>query len=202
MSTWISKVAAQSFCGAAALLALAACDLASFGGTTRVALFDGAMTLAAPPGYCIDPAAVQTSGDTVVAVMGRCASTSTVTPGLLTVSVGQPGSAGVMTAGGAALAAFFTSTEGRRVLSRNGRAQDVQVRQAIGRPDAFVMRLTDRAVGDYWRAVTGIGGRLVTISATGAEGAPLSPEAGRKLVEAAALALRRANPAALPANTP
>ena len=197
MSTWISRTVS-----AAALLALAACDLASFGGTTRVALFDGAMTLAAPPGYCIDPAAVQKSGDTVVAVLGRCASTSTVTPGLLTVSVGQPGSAGVMTAGGAALSTFFTSPEGRRVLSRNGRARDVQVRQVVGRPDAFLMRLTDRTVGDYWRAVTGIGGRLVTISATGAEGTPLSPEAGRKLVEAAVLALRRANPAALPANTP
>ena len=187
---------------AAALLALAACDLASFGGTTRVALFEGAMTLAAPPGYCIDPAAVQKSGDTVVAVLGRCASTSTVTPGLLTISVGQPGSAGVMAAGGPALAAFFTSTEGRRVLSRSGRAQDVQVRQAVGRPDAFLMRLTDRAVGDYWRAVTGIGGRLVTISATGAEGTPLAPEAGRKLVDAAVLALRMANPSALPANPP
>ena len=88
------------------------------------------------------------------------------------------------------------------MLSRNGRAQDVQVRQAVGRPDAFLMRLTDRAVGDYWRAVTGIGGRLVTISATGAEGTPLSPEEGRKLVDAAVLALRTANPAALPANTP
>jgi hypothetical protein len=192
MSTWISKGLP-----AAALLALAACDLASFGGTTRVALFDGAMTLAAPAGYCIDPAAVQQSGDTVVAVLGRCAATSTATPGLLTVSVGQPGSAGVVTAGGEALAAFFTSTEGRRVLSRDGRAQDVQVRQAVGRPDAFVMRITDRAVGDYWRAVTGIGGRLVTISATGAEAAPLSPEAGRTLVDAAVSALRAANPAAL-----
>ena len=160
------------------------------------------MTLAAPPGYCIDPAAVQKSGDTVVAVLGRCASISTVTPGLLTISVGQPGSAGVMAAGGEALAAFFASTEGRRVLSRSGRAQDVQLRQAVGSKDAFVMRLTDRAVGDYWRAVTGIGGRLVTISATGAEGTPLAPEAGRKLVDAAVLALRMANPAALLANTP
>ena len=192
MSTWIS-----SGLRLAALLILAACDLASFGGTTRVALFDGAMTLAAPPGYCIDAGAVQTAGDTVVAVLGRCAATSTVTPGLLTVSVGPAGSAGVMAAGGAALAAFFTSREGRRVLSRNGRAQDVQVRQAIGGEDAFLMWLTDRAVGDYWRAVTGIGGRLVTLSATGPEGAPLSPEAGRNLVEAGVQALRRANPAAI-----
>jgi hypothetical protein len=191
MSTWISKALP------AALLALAACDLASFGGTTRVAIFDGAMTLAAPSGYCIDEGAVHQAGDAVVAVLGRCASTSSATPGLLTVSVGPPGSAGVVTAGGAALAAFFTSAEGRRVLSRDGRAQDVQVRQAVGRPDAFLMRITDRAVGDYWRAVTGIGGRLVTISATGAEGAPLSPEAGRQLVDAAVAALRSANPAAL-----
>jgi hypothetical protein len=197
MSTWISRALT-----AAALLALAACDLASFGGTTKVALFDGTMTLAAPSGYCIDPAAVHQAGDAVVAVLGRCAATSTATPGLLTVSVGQPGSAGVMTAGGAALAAFFTSTEGRRVLSRSGKAQDVQVRQAVGRPDAFVMRVTDRAVGDYWRAVTGIGGRLVTISATGAEGAPLAPEAGRALVDAAVAAMRAANPGAMPPIAP
>jgi hypothetical protein len=58
----------------------------------------------------------------------------------------------------------------------------------------LLLHLMDRDAGEYWRAVVGVRGRLVTISALGAEGAPLSPEAGRKLVDQTIDALIRANP--------
>ena len=81
-----------------------------------------------------------------------------------------------MAAGGEALVAFFQSDEGRAMLSREGRADDVQVREAVGVGDAFLMHVADRAVGDYWRALAGVRGRLVTISASGPEGQALQIE--------------------------
>lgn len=99
-----------------------------------------------------------------------------------------------MGAGGAELAGYFTSRDGRAALSREGRAADVAVLEAVGSGEAFLLHVRDRAVGDYWRAVTGIRGRLVTVSASGPEGQALSEGEGRALVEAAVAALRRANP--------
>jgi len=184
---------------------LAGCELtdpALLAGPQRVGLLNGALTVAAPRGYCVDRAAIRQERDTAVVLIGRCRSDGSAqlqVPAVVTVSVGQGGSAGVMTAGGAALSAFFTSTEGRAVLARSGRAADVRVLQARGRADAFVMQLSDRQVGVYWRAVTGIGGRLVTVSAAGPDtsaegGVALSPQAGLALVDATLLALRAANP--------
>lgn len=163
------------------------------GGLRSVALLDGALIAAAPAGYCLAPGAGRRSGDGAVVLMGRCSATSTAEPAVLTLSVGPAGSAGAMTAGGAGLAAYFTSAEGRAALSREGRAGDVVVLEAVGSGEAFLLHVRDRAVGDYWRAVTGIRGRLVTVSASRPDGEALAEGKGRALVEAAVAALRRAN---------
>jgi len=129
-----------------------------------------------------------------VVIMGRCSAAGTAEPAVVTLTVGQAGSAGAMAGGGAALAEFFTSEAGRTALSRSGQAADVQVLSAAGVDDAFVMQVRDRLVGDYWRGIAGLRGRLLTVTATGtAEDAPLSAEKGRALVQATLAALRRAN---------
>ncbi len=186
MSIWISKAA---LCG---LILLAACQGVAPTGRTAPVL-DGAFAVAVPQGYCIDRSTIRESDDTAVVLMGRCSDASTALPAVLTLSVAQAGSAGVMADGGAALAAFFTSAQGRATLARSGRAQDVTVVTAKGAADAFVMRVQDRAVGDYWRAIVGLRGRLVTVSASGTGDAPLPPEEGRKLLDKALGALRAAN---------
>ncbi|MGL6211529.1 MAG: cation transport ATPase, partial [Paracoccaceae bacterium] len=68
--------------------------------------------------------------------------------------------------------------------------------EAIGVGNSLLLHVSDRAVGEYWRALVGVRGRLVTVSASGAEGAPLDPAAGRKLLDATLIALEGANPAA------
>lgn len=186
--------------GMAALgLLLAGCVVPG-GGIRSVALLDGAVVAAAPAGYCIAPGAGQRGEDSAVVLMGRCSDRSEADPAVLTLSVGAAGSAGAMAAGGAALADFFRSGEGRAMLSRAGRAADVRVLEAVGRADAFFLHVEDAAVGDYWRALTGIRGRLVTVSVAGPEGQDLPEGKGRTLVEDAVAALRRANPA--PASAP
>ena len=178
--------------GLLGVLLLAGC-VTGGAGPRSVALLDGAIVAAAPAGYCLAPGAGRRSDDGAVVLMGRCTATSGADPAVLTLSVGPAGSAGAMAAGGEGLAAYFTSTEGRGALSRRGRADDVSVLAAVGEAEAFLLHVRDAAVGDYWRAVTGIRGRLVTVSASGPEGQALPEGKGRALVEAAVAALRRAN---------
>lgn len=183
-------------CGWLALL-LPACTLDAGYGTARSApVLGGAVQVGIPPGYCIDTKASRASKDSAVILMGRCTDAVRAKPALVTVSIGPSGSAGVMTAGGPALAAFFKTQQGRALLSRDGRASDVRILTALTAGDAFLLRLTDRAVGDYWRAAIGIKGRLVTISATGTEALSLAPDDGRALVDATLKAMQRANGAA------
>jgi len=175
-------------------LTLAGCVVPG-GGIRSVALLEGAVIAAAPAGYCIAPGAGRRGEDSAVVLMGRCSAGSEADPAVLTLSVGAAGSAGAMAAGGEALVAFFRSDEGRAMLSRAGRAGDVRVLEAVGMDNAFLLHVEDRAVGTYWRALAGVRGRLVTISAAGPEGEALPEGKGRALVEAALAALRRANAA-------
>jgi len=174
-------------------VALAGC-VAPGGGIRSVPLLDGAVTAVAPSGYCIAPGAGRRAGDSAVVLMGRCSQRSEADPAVLTLSVGDAGSAGAMAAGGEALAGYFTSEEGKAAISRDGRAGDVRVLEAVMAGDAFLLHVADAAVGDYWRAITGLRGRLVTVSASGPDGQALPEDKGRALVEAAVAALKRANP--------
>jgi hypothetical protein len=157
------------------------------------AVLDGAVSVAGPRGYCVDPAATHELADAAVALIGRCPGALAVTPALLTMTVGPAASAGVLAAGGPAMTEYFTSAEGRAALSRSGQALDVRVIAAVGVGDAYLLHLQDRAVGEYWRAVVGLNGRLVTVSANGTQGAPLPPPVGRALLDATLIALRRVN---------
>lgn len=187
MSIWISNGVRL-----AAVVLLAGC-VTSGNDIRSVALLDGAVTAVAPAGYCIAPAAGQRGEDNAVVLMGRCRAGTEASPAMLTLSVGAAGSAGAMTAGGEALAAYFTSDPGRAALSRDGRAGNVVVLEAVSAGDAFLLHVRDREVGDYWRAILGLRGRLVTLSVAGPEGQPLEADKGRRLLDAAVVALRRAN---------
>ena len=176
------------------LLVLAGCD--SVAPTTRqVSVLDGEINIRAPQFYCVDPKSARGGADTAVVLIGRCTEGGHVAAALVTVTIGRAASAGIMLAGAEALRGFLSSPAGRRALARSGRAADVEVLESGVIGDRLLMHLRDREAGDYWRAVIGIRGRLVTISASGAEGAPLSPGQGRKLVDQTVAALVAANPA-------
>lgn len=173
------------------VLALAACQVA--GGARRAPVLGGAVTMGLPAGYCIDRSASHESADTAVVIMGRCNSAASAVPAIVTASVGRPGSAGVMTASPAALAAFFATPEGRATLSRDGKARDVRLITALTSGNALLLHLSDRRQGEYWRAFVGARGRLVSVSASGTPGVPLAPQDGRKVLDAFVVALAAAN---------
>lgn len=186
---------------------LAACVLpqggAGGGQTQSRSLLAGRVTIAAPAGYCIEPASVLERGDTALLLAGRCAGAGDRVPAVLTASVGAAGSAqGIDIAGnGRGLAAFFRSAPGRAALSRRGRAADVRVEEALGIEGAFLLRLADRGAAqaapvaaESWRAVLPLDGRLVSLTVTGKAGGPvLGRDAGKALIADFVAATRRAN---------
>ena len=179
----------------AAGTALVACDAAvPGGGLHETTVLHGGLKIAAPAGYCIDPKASVARGDAIVVLMGRCTAQGGVAAALVTMSVGAPASAGVLLAGPDALAKFFSSAAGRRVLARDGVAGHVVVMQALVDDGSLLLHVNDQTAGEYWRAITAIKGRLVTISASGADGAPLTPPQGLKLVQDEMALLANRNP--------
>ena len=174
-------------------LALAGCDLGTEG-AREVAVLQGQINVRAPLFYCVGLQSARSTRDTAVVLIGRCTSMGGVAAALVTVTVGHAASAGVMAAGGAALGHFFATPAGRHALSRDGRANDVEVLQAGVLDGRLLLHIKDRVAGDSWRAIMGVKGRLVTVSASGAQGAPLTADEGRALVEATLDALQEANP--------
>ena len=68
-------------------------------------VLQGAVKLGIPSGYCVDKASSREENDSATVLMGRCSDRASVIAALITLSVGQPGSGGVMVAG----AVFFFS---------------------------------------------------------------------------------------------
>lgn len=183
---------------------LAGCVQPAVQDSPKLPLLGGAIIAAAPDGYCLAPETLRQSQDGAVVLMGRCPGAGGSAPAVVTLSVGAAGSADAARVGDGALVGYFISNDGRAALSRQGRAQDVQVLEAKRSRGAFLLQVSDAAVGEYWRAITGLRGRLVTVSASGPQGRALPPARGRALVEAAVAALRQANPppGATPQATP
>lgn len=163
------------------------------GGSTTRDVLQGAMTISGPSGYCVDPNTSREGDDRAIILMGRCSASTAVKPAVVTLSVGPAGSGGVMIAGGAELAKFFTSAEGRATLAASGRARDVKVVEALSVGEAFLMRLQETGQPSYWRAVMGLRGRLVTVSVQGSPAEPLAVEDGRTIIDQSIATMRRAN---------
>lgn len=203
MSTWTSKRPLAAL--ALGLILLAGCVPAGGSGALATPVrvqpvLDGAVRVAAPPGYCVDPASVMRGQDSAIVLIGRCRAGTQTAPAILTAAVGAAGSAIDVATGSDDLAAFFGSRAGRVALSRSGRADTVRVIEAVGTPDAFLIRLSDTSPNPYgpaepesWRAVTSVGGRLVTLTVSGTADAPLAPAAGRALIERFVAAMAAAN---------
>lgn len=185
------------------LMALTGCeDFVSGAGLRETQVLGGALTIAAPAGYCIDPKASVTRGSAVVALIGRCTARGEVAPAVVSVTVGQAASAGVLVSGPVALARFLTSSQGRRLLARDGVAGHVAVIETRISKGALFVHLNDRSAGEYWRAILALRGRLVTVSASGTDGAPLTPVQGLTLVQQVVTILDKRNPDKAPPAQP
>ncbi len=190
MFTWINRPLA-----ALALFSLSACAGIDFAGPSRAVMVQGgAFSVTPPAGYCADTKTMNDGTGSAVVLMGRCSAASESHPAVITASIGADGTGAVLQAGPAALTRFFTSGAGRKMLASTGKADDAMVQSSEVEESAVVLRINDANLGNYWRAILAIKGRLVMLSATGAGDIALPAEKGRALISATMASLNRANP--------
>lgn len=180
--------------GLAALIGLAGC-----GGLDRlrpeparesVSVARNSVTIAGPPGYCIDDDASSLRGETPFVLLGSCAAISgddaAKTPvqlGVLTAVVSRPGGPSFAETL-PQLEAFLASSAGRSALARDGRADSVKVLSARQSGAAMIVHLEDTSANiapgimpEYWRGLFEVNGRLVTVSVMSFENLPMGSEA-------------------------
>lgn len=215
MSTWTCKTAVL-----AAGLILSACapggevglGIGGFGlsreAPERIRVAGESVVVAGPPGYCVDPSATRDGPGGAFVLMGSCASITRdaqdprpTIPGLLTVTV-SAADAGTLDfeTMSQALSDFVRTDAGRAAISRSGRPESVEVLETRVIGGVLFIHARDttgraaRSIDDeYWRAILGIGDRLVTASVVGFSSAPMSREAGLAVLNAFAETMRREN---------
>ncbi len=175
----------------------------------KLAVAQGSIVVAGPPGYCVDGAATRDSEDGAFVLLGSCASIANSAraavpqvPAVLTVSVSALGDVDIA-ASMDRLAAYFDSDRGRAALARDGKADSIEVLTTARRDQAFIIRASDSSPAgieglekDYWRALFNIRGRIVTLTVIAFEAKPMSEAAGRAVLEAFVRRIMLENPPA------
>ncbi len=170
--------------------------------TSEIALSDGTV-IAGANGWCIDPSVSRPADDTAVVVLGSCAAIgqnalapTPDVPGVVTVSIEQPGAAAPTPE---QLESFFVSETGRAALARDGNASSVEILETSADDDRLILYTADQsalsgASPRTWRALFDLGGRFVSVSLYGLEDQPFEPEDGRAALEAQVDHLISVNP--------
>jgi hypothetical protein len=182
----------------AGLVALAACDQTGIAGAsptrTTLNVAGQPVTIAAPPGFCIDPDSTSVTADGAFvlmsdcALLGKAAAARPAVAAALTASVSSGGLAGegddpLQSLEG--IAEFAASPEGRAVLGRSGRSDSVRILATETRGDVLYVLFEDRGPQPiagidrtFWRAILELNGRMAVLSVLGFEGAGLGAQAG------------------------
>ena len=195
----------------AMLTLLVACVPAEFGtgrAAPRITLKSG-VTLAAPRGYCVDPGSTRDRAEGAFVLFGNCAAIARdpggaqpIFPALLSATLGPEG-VDPAAMRPATVEGFFRSEAGRAVLARSGKAADVELIAVRRAGDLLLLKIKDASTGggglqkgaSYWRAITGLGGRLAALSVLPLEGARISDSDQIGLLQAFVAASRAARTA-------
>jgi hypothetical protein len=167
----------------------------------------GAVTIAAPPGYCINTSASQDSSEGAFVLLGSCRalrglfSPAPADPAILTASV-----SGVAQEGDAPerhtdqLERYFRSRSGQKALSRSGDASTVSILATDSTDEAFFVQVRDTSDTlnsglneDYWRALIDVNGYLITASVMTFDASPMTSGSARQTLERFTTRLRREN---------
>jgi hypothetical protein len=198
-------------------LALAACEATMTGpvqgspSRTRVNVAGQAVTIAAPPGFCIDGKSTQVTANGAFVLMSDCAllgGASGDRPAVgaaLTASVSTGGFAGEGDAAGSLdeIEEFAGTPEGRAVFGRSGQPERVRILSTQRQNDVLYLLIEDRGrlpiAGidrQFWRAFLEVNGRMTALSVLGFSGAGVSAQDGLNQLAALAASIRAANPGA------
>lgn len=159
--------------------------------------------VAGPRGFCVDTRSSTSTEDSAFALLGSCSAISgnpaddkPRAPAVLSVSV-APADGPLDEAALDRLAAYLASDEGRAVLSRGEDDSAVVVLDVERTPGLVLIHARDGMTGDlqgdYWRAVFGVSGHIVSATVSGFAASPFDAVTGTALARDFAKAMRRAN---------
>lgn len=191
----------------AALLAVAGCnpDMMAAGSPSRqtVTVAGRAVTIAAPPGLCIDTASTRTDTAGAFVLMRDCGNGADERPPRtsLTASVSSGGLTGEGDAGADSLADlrdYLATADGLALVGRSGRARGVRVLDEKLTNGVLFVLVEDRGAQPiagldrvFWRAFLEVNGRMTVLSVLGFSG--VAPQQGLDELAALASAIRSAN---------
>jgi hypothetical protein len=199
--------------GSAAVAALGGCDPSAVGAAPdRATVVAGGrdVIVAAPRGFCVDPASTSVTASGAFVMVSDCALLGA--EGVLSEGDAEPVGA-VMTASVSAapfapvaampdLERFVATPAGRAALGRSGRGDRVRVLATRTRNDVLYVLVEDRGPQPiagieprFWRSFLEVEGRMTVLSVLGFEGAGVGPTEGLALVQRFADAVQAANPA-------
>jgi len=193
-------------------LALSACVMPGVTATDRTTVLGGKLVLAAPRGFCVDPASQRSGGRASFVLWGNCAAISgdPAAPkppyrAVLSATVG-PEAAGPVEATFPGFERFFRSGSGRAALARSGTSSDVNILKVQRRDHLLLLKIEDNSAPDgtpvsksYWRAITGLGGHITALSVLPLQGSRMTDADQLRLLQQFDAAIRAANAPAKPA---
>lgn len=176
---------------------------------TTVTVAGRNVTVAAPPGFCVDERSTSLGPAGAFVLVSDCAllgapATEPPVGAVMTASVSAAPLEGETPAQSlAALESFVQTAAGRAMLGRSGEGGRIRVLASQQRGDALYLYVEDRGaqpVADieprFWRAFLDVGGRLTALSLLAFEDAGVSPQQALDLLAGFADATTRANPPA------
>lgn len=169
------------------------------------------VVIAGPHGFCIDPTETRDSANSAFVLLGSCAAISNAShqpnpdiPAILMATVSRKSESAPIASSMASLTKFFESKTGRAALSRDGKAETVELIETLGKDGVFYIHARDSSTdtltgaGDeYWRALFDVKGRIVSVSVVGLEDYPISTAAGFETLGEFANRIQRENAVAV-----
>ena len=212
----ISETLRAAALGGAALLGLTACDPSMTGGgsasRTAVRVGGESITVAGPPGFCIDSEASNTTSDGAFLLLSDCRLIAGTTPAKGKAPVGAALTASISPGGMGGegddpvqtledLSEFVNTPEGRALLGRSGESRGVRILKTVTRRDVLYVLIEDRGPQPvagvdrrFWRAFTDLGDQMAVLSVLSFEGSGVDAQEGFRLLAAFADRLKASNP--------
>lgn len=199
-----------TICAPVLILFLSACTLETPGSGPRppraVTLPVTGLAVSGPNGFCVDPGSIRDGQNGGFVLLGSCTGLSGGNnpslkgkTAILTLSISGPLSPDE-SFDAPSVEAFFASEAGRQALSRSGSSQTVTLIESDVQDGRLWLHARDSAPNmlagqgdEYWRALFVLKGRLVTVTATPFDEAPMSEAGLRKLLERFVSDLERRN---------